>query len=532
MPPKFKNSKKISLGAYLQMSVQTNVESKQVKENIKVLDVQLILDEAKKRGGCVMYADTDSVIYSYPTMEQIESPIVPNKNENNSPNSKCDDFILVDHSIKEEQKKEPEDDELPQMEKEIFKAKFKGRIQNLMLEIREYHHKQAEELEKQGIPNQSSYDIAQFKREKYASQLFYERYKFDKSMEGYDSEPMLDLLRFIMTERIISTKNMRFHSYPKNPNRFCQSEECCPLKEWVDWCDLRHVEDIQNGDILWTKCEDNYMDDPDITALVMVYRKNTFDDYSIFQLCKIKAPFWEENKYVKSMDFFEHYNHLLKNLDVTEYYHGNYKTSNYEIKSDQSKFICSLAELSYFYKTNFDFNQLSALVCIGWHEKNLLNYLLSGLLPINVLQSLKHIEGHIEISIENTITPEKMSNWIKEHGEKRVWQFLKALIIQDKYRDNIEHDKYFDYTLEELTLAIECFDYMCAEETYFAKKKPDNLPIDFILKKNIMWYNTYYHGGSCYRIYEIIIWCLKHGGDTSLITREETLESWKSKFPL
>ncbi len=113
--------------------------------------------------------------------------------------------------------------------------------------------------------------------------------------------------------------------------------------------------------------------------------------------------------------------------------------------------------------------------------------------------------------------------WFKKHGVERTWHFIEELVCEHKYKPRYEPDT-FTYSLEELRLAKKCFNYIVHDT-----KRPENVPENVILAKNI---ELQYFFTPHFEYYLILVWILRHGGDTSLIQKNDTVATYSAQNPI
>ena len=477
----------------------------------------------------------------------------------NQPETKHEEDPEVNPSQDEGDGEEEEESKLQAMAKADFSVKFKLPIQRYMNQVRQFHHTQARKL----VANKAKVDeTASFKeRSQHALDLFYKKYKFVEQMEGFDPQPMIDVYLFIANNRISTRQTNKYHSEPKSLRRFCECRDVedehyytnkpCELRRHFDWCDLHHVEDLEDGAILWTKCSSRGYDfddyERDFHSLVMLHNMErsdyTFDTIQLSRVVELDS----EAKIAKNTawDTFRYCENEVKKADVSTTTRSTfaYETTTDAIQNSSSRFLCSLKMLSEWYRIpNLEFFHLNTLVHLGSGAKNLLNYFLSGLLSSLIYTSLGCMKTFVAVE-QNHVTPKKLAKWITVHTATYVWTHLAELIVQHKHRKEVKgHNAYgggyfrrdtfqpktmMEYSLEELKMALECYDYIGSKDTYRTVKMPSDVPTHLSLNKNTCIQENYCSRN--YDILEVLIWCIRHGGDTALIKLDETLISWCSK---
>jgi len=416
------------------------------------------------------------------------------------------------------EKKEADTVLLPFMDEHEFSQRFKISIQHFLQEVRQFHHRQATRLEKQKA--QVDEPTAEKERLIHASQLFHEKYKFEARMNGFNTTPVLRLWYFITTNRIAMFKHnsKKYHSRPPGLQRFCNDSNNCELQRLFGWCDLHHIEDLRAGDIIWTKNSDDLWDLPSSMSLVMLGNVESYDIPTI-QISRILEV---EREQQDGKNFFKAFEKELAILpsDANNNSSGDnfYSTDLFEIQ-ENGKFICSLERLSALYNTNFEIHQLQLLARLGKGSENFLNLLLNGYLPNEIYHNLQCISNKKIHFKTNSITCELCCAWIQQHGPERMWNFLPELVEQNDWLVRDGEKPTLAYSLEELKESIEYIQYV---EWSHAFEKPNNIPSHLQLEKNP---NVYVCRDMC----EIIIWCMRNGGNTSQIVKNETLASWKAK---
>jgi hypothetical protein len=332
--------------------------------------------------------------------------------------------------------------QLPQMDKLTFCARFKLPVQECLSRLRQFHHHQANSLKGHPIDDPGSHH----KRVQFLADLWFREYRLQDMMTGFDPTSLDDLLSFIISERVASKYvDNGYHSRPQSLQRFCelrdQDGQQCQFRKWFDFCDMHHAEDTQDGDIVWVKNQSKYADPYDDdwrneTTLVMLHKidaaeQHRFDTWSLANISTVQLSslVCEFQKH-PALDFLASRAHDLQNCDLNnprELF--SYQTSQHSLRERTSKFVCTLEQLSAFYEINFECFQLRVLAQLGTYKKNLLNCLLNGYLGLDVLYSLSHLTKFVEIR-HNSVTPEVVTAWLAKHGPKRLWEFIKELVVE------------------------------------------------------------------------------------------------------
>jgi hypothetical protein len=539
MPPRFRFKKTMPLGEFI-IQIQAENFSSMEPAGLAVISMA-------PTGLAANSMEPTGLATSVPTTTPQFRPSKIHFDENDNDECKASNLVEVVP--------------LPKMSSEEFITRFKSKIQCFVADIREFWKHQADMLEKQRLPIDES--KAYEERIDYCCHLFTEIYKFEELMEGFDSEPMRDLLIFVNAHRIGSRKNnTKYHSRPKNMKRFCDCEDNvgfmttqCVLRNLLSWCDLQHVEDVCTGSILWTGCSNKYYDPYDDTvefpALVMIEQQEMYScDSNIIILADLSNQYLSMKKY-PSKDFMQiRIKKELKNdlvLNSRSLSTSSFHTTRSNMHTSTSKMISSLAELSAFYETDFKPYHLVMLSLLGSgsRSKNFLDLLLNGYLPEDIYRSMHFLAKKVRVG-SNELTPDIVSSWLTKYGEKRTWTFVKELVFTYKHETYIKGAnqpnsvysysnkqpiyKKMDYSLEEIKIAMDYWQYIHVSEKYnYLAKVPQDVPSEIKLEHNPKLEGIFSECKAYYDIHEVLIWCIRHGGDTSQIDANETLESWKSK---
>ncbi len=404
------------------------------------------------------------------------------------------------------------EEKLPFMDQPTFIATFLHPIQSILNKIRVMHRNQGAKYHgKKFIATQEDRD----ERSEYAKMLIH-TYDLRKKMLGYNILQLVELEHFIIENRA----NINA-AHPMNQFRFCPDEEYqCLLFNQLGWCDLNHLCDLNDGDIVYTEVHEVYEHDSKF-ALVMV-QKNHGNLRTLF----LSQVYSEE----KSSSFFDHFSQPLKHVIIPAIdggYNSQYEILNFHMVSDfKSKMICKFTELvnwiKSFYKQSITFEQCSLLYKIGLGENNFLNLMINGKIPKNILSSfLSNSESIKNHSILRLVTMDLLISWTQELGFLNiVWNNLYFLCIRQNINfkpsssSSFWHYKSYDLsipsTLEEVKSAAEIRDYLLDVENKM--EQPICAPFTLTTKK----YN-YFNDDS--EIFQIIIqFYLRSDGTEDLAT--------------
>ncbi len=459
-----------------------------------------------------------------------------------------------DHNNNNETDVEEEHKLLPPMPLDVFCTQFAFRMKTILSLLRRMHTQQANTSEKNNKLITQEIEQALFeKRTLFAKQLFCEQNMWH-DMVGFDEKPMCELFEYIVKHRLRNFKR-GYCSRPMSLHRFCPDSSSsermgrCKLKKLVGWCDMHHVEDMHDGDIVYTKCYESYEFDS-ITSLVMLKYDCSDREYSPLFLSPIGAleGYLLTDKTSKVNNdsrtrnsFFDYFKGELKHVDNIYYptCDNNWEIGETELQESKSRYIASFErfliwvsfayQLSQIQRSRFVFQHCEFLESVGCKERNFLNLLVNGILPRRILLLVLEQDEEVfktMVLAQNRVTPDMFVAWMVECGTT-VFEWLPQLIERSK-NESI-NDKHLDLTLQELKTAMEVYNYM-RQSTYPHETKlpdgvPENIGIQRLEDNQVVYY---YDSFDVFRVINHVLQ-QKDGRDLADLHNYHQFTDWKEK---
>ncbi len=342
------------------------------------------------------------------------------------------------------------------------------------------------------------------KRRLFAVELFVKENMW-VDMEGFAQYQMGELFEYIVAYRLRNFKR-GFHSRPMSLQRFCPDSSSnsrmarCKLKKLLGWCDMHHVEDVENGDILYTKCHENF-DYDTVTCVVMLapHKYSHHDGYTPLFLAPIVTSFLDKDSRVKS--FFDFVEGETKNMGDFYYppHDNGWELCETYFHESKSRYIASFARftawvVSHYHlttrqKNQFKFDHCVFLEKIGYNGKHFLNLLVNGCLPRQVLLYVLEQDLKVKNVAANRVKPEMFIDWIKECGSD-VFKWLPQLI--ERSMQCSAEDRHLDLTLQQLKTAMKVDKYMRDKtQTKIPDCIPENMTVPKLGENNIWYYENF-----------------------------------------
>jgi hypothetical protein len=274
-----------------------------------------------------------------------------------------------------------------------------------------------------------------------------------------------------------------------NLQRFCPNEESCILFKELRWCDMHHIANLEQGDIIYGTANDTY----------------EYSTTTCLSMVKILVPKWggwhrklplflSRLPNEEKSSFFHYISHRLRHIDAFSWVddNENYELTDYYITNDyKSKMVCKWTDFTRWlmkshYGETITFEQCESLYHIGCGSSNFFNLLLNGILPRSILSSFLQSPSNEKIvknEIYHVVTLQLMQEWIQEFGVKKVWTNLFLCCVRQAVNFEVS-DNYGGYrsvlktpaTLAEVKSALEIRDFLM-DTNQTERPKCANFPI-------------------------------------------------------